>query len=64
MLTDITATGCAVTAVMAAFVACAAPQQRAAAAAHALAVFGCVRVSVAYRVLLALLLCCSSHPSA
>jgi hypothetical protein len=49
MLRDITATGCTVTAVMAAFVACAAPQQQVAAAAHALAVFGCVHVSLAHR---------------
>jgi hypothetical protein len=41
MLTNITAAGCSVTAVVAAFVACAPPDQRVAAAAHALAIFGC-----------------------
>lgn len=40
MLTNITAAGCSVTAVVAAFVACAPPDQRVAAAAHALAIFG------------------------
>lgn len=46
MLTLITATGCAVTALIAAFVAVAPPEQRLQATAHALAVFGCAQRGV------------------
>ena len=45
MLTLITATGCSVTALIAAFVAAAPAEQRLHATAHALAVFGCVHAA-------------------